>query len=264
MGAWGAVNRDDLTLKAFTELAPVYEETMDRELRQFLGLDYREFTDRLVEEAALEPGDWVLDLATGTAFLARRLAGQGAAKGRVVGLDITPAMLEQARARIAGAGLSGTIHLICASGVALPLVHGLFDTVFCIFGAHHMDLSLLLCELRRVLRPDGSLMLAAAGAPATWRSPWANALIGTLIFCVRLLSRDARLQAEVEAIRSICTSDEWRALLSEAGFSDVDISECPPRRPWYPRALTIRAQATGGGRANQPLDRQIEGRGTKE
>jgi ubiquinone/menaquinone biosynthesis C-methylase UbiE len=241
------MNRDDTIRQAFTELAPGYEETMDRELKEFLGLSYSDVVDGLLTEAAPEPDAWLLDLATGTAFLARRLAGPVGARGRIVGLDITPAMLEGARDRIAAAGLSGAIHLVCATAMALPLVHDLFDVVFCAFGTHHMDLPLLLPELRRVLRPGGSLVLAAAGAPAIWRTRWVNALIGIFTFSVRLLGRSARLQAEAETLRDIRTSDEWHLLLTEAGFVDARVSESRSRRPWYPCALRIRAQATESG-----------------
>jgi ubiquinone/menaquinone biosynthesis C-methylase UbiE len=236
-----------MILRAFTELAPGYEETMDRELRRFLGHGYGELCRRLVEEAALEDGDWVLDLATGTGLLARYLAKSVGSAGGIIGLDITSAMLDEARGRVTATGLAETIHLICGSGTAMPLGHGRLDAAICAFGAHHMEPGLLLSELGRVLRPGGRLVLTVAGAPARWRVPWAQALLGFCVRLVRLLSKRARFQAEVEALRNVRSSSEWHALLAEAGFSQADVSGSRPRRPWYPRPLTIKAVARGGG-----------------
>ena len=60
------------------------------------GQDAR-WKDRLTRVVAPQPGERALDLACGTGDIAYRLAGAGA---RVCGLDITPRMLQLARAKI--------------------------------------------------------------------------------------------------------------------------------------------------------------------
>src|SRR5947209_4225435 len=66
----------------------------------------RRWKRRLIELAAPRPGDRALDLATGTGDIAYALAARGA---RVVGLDITPRMIELARAK-SGHLASGPPH----------------------------------------------------------------------------------------------------------------------------------------------------------
>src|SRR5512136_1508207 len=59
-----------------------------------------------ISRAALKPGETVLDLGSGAGFDAFLAARQVGPSGRVIGVDMTPAMLERARANAARAGLS--------------------------------------------------------------------------------------------------------------------------------------------------------------
>ena len=141
---------DDLVVRAFTELAPSYKETVDQELRRFWGTGYEEFVDRLIEGAAIQEGEVVLDVATGTAVIPLKLADKVAPRGRVTGLDITPDMLEQGQKSVAAAGAPSRIDLVCASAMSMPFVEGVFDVAICALGMHHMDARQMLSEVRRV------------------------------------------------------------------------------------------------------------------
>ena len=59
----------------------------------------------------------------------------------------------------------------------IPLGADSFDVVMCGLGTHHMDVPLLLSEIRRVLRSEGHLVMADVGAPAAWRTLWGRALV---------------------------------------------------------------------------------------
>jgi ubiquinone/menaquinone biosynthesis C-methylase UbiE len=232
-------------LEAFGELAPHYEETMDRELGAFLGLGYQEFVSYFVKQNDIGPDDLVLDVATGTALIPRTLVDEvGAGKG-IVGLDITPAMLQQARQRVTARSAYDRVHLVCASATVMPFGASVFDVVICGFGTHHMDVPHMLSEMQRVLKPGGKLILADAGLPAFWRWAWWEALLQIVLQGYRLVSRGARARVEADAIHNIRTAAEWQAVLSGTGFTGIQISESRTRRPWYPRALTIRAVANG-------------------
>ena len=237
--------RHDAVHQAFTELAPRYEEAMDRELTGFLGQGYTEFVDTLLESPAVEGGGLILDIATGTALIPRRLADRVRGPASIVGLDITPAMLEQGQSRLLSRDFSAVISLVCASGMQMPFPHGVFDLVVCGFGTHHMELSRMLSEMRRVLKVGGNLVLADVGLPAWWRAFWAGALLEGLLVAYRLVYRNARSQAEAAALANVRTAEEWHALLVDSGFIKVDIAESRTRRRWYPRALTMRAVAGG-------------------
>ena len=60
-----------------------------------------------VDQAAVRPGDVVLDLAGGTGDLALAFARKVGAEGHVVLADINAAMLAQGRSRLVDAGVAG-------------------------------------------------------------------------------------------------------------------------------------------------------------
>jgi SAM-dependent methyltransferase len=113
-----------------------------------------------VRHAALRSGEIVLDVGCGTgldALIAARRVGPG---GRVIGLDMTPAMLDGARGNAAAMGLH---HVEWREGLmeALPLPDATVDVVLC-NGVLNLSTrkSRALAEMRRVLRPGGRLALA--------------------------------------------------------------------------------------------------------
>ena len=232
---------DNIVIEAFTELAPRYQETVDRELRQFWGVGYEQFIDRLVGMIAINEGDIVLDVATGTAVIPLKIADKLEAKTQIVGLDITLAMLQYGQKNVRAVELSSCISLVCASAMNMPFVKGSFDVVICGLGMHHMDVPQMLSEMRRVLRRGGRLILADVGASAFWRSFAGIALLRVLLARYGLTHRSARGRAEIEAFPNVRTADEWRTLLSNCGFAEIEIAEFRARRPWYPCGLIIRA-----------------------
>jgi ubiquinone/menaquinone biosynthesis C-methylase UbiE len=233
----------NIVIEAFTELAPSYEETVDRELRQFWGLSYGQFIDRFVGMMPVNKGDVVLDVATGTALIPLRIAGKVEAKGQVIGLDITLAMLRYAQKNIEAAGSSACINLVCASAMDMPFVEGTFDVVICGLGTHHMDVPKMLAEMRRVLRRGGKLIMADVGASAFWRSFWGIIWLRILLVRYGLTYRSARWRAELKAFPNIRTADEWRALLSGSDFTKIAITELKARHSWHPCALIMQATA---------------------
>lgn len=229
--------------EAFTDLAPRYEQAMDQELDRFLSASYGEFVERLLAFAPAQAGDLVLDVATGTARIPRALVERSEAGRGVVGLDVTPAMLEQARSRCLANGSAEQIHLVCASGIAMAFAGCTFDGVICGFGTHHMHVPSLLSEMRRVLKEGGWLVLAEAAAPASWRRWWGRAFLGLSLHAYGWMTSGARARAESEAVSNLHTGTEWRALLGAAGFTAIEMREERARRVGYPRALLIRAVA---------------------
>lgn len=102
------------------------------------------------------PEDRVLDIATGTGSLALALAPHVAA---VTGLDLTPAMIDQARAAAARDGLSN-IDWTVGDAAPLPFADGAFTLVTCGAAFHHLtDPAAALAEMRRVCAPGGRVMV---------------------------------------------------------------------------------------------------------
>jgi SAM-dependent methyltransferase len=113
-----------------------------------------------VRHAGLRRGDVVLDVGCGAgldALLAATRVGPG---GRVIGLDMTPAMLDRARRHAAAMGLGG-VEWREGLMEALPLPDAAVDVVVC-NGVLNLSTrkSRALAEMHRVLRAGGRLALA--------------------------------------------------------------------------------------------------------
>lgn len=232
---------DELVVAAFTELAPDYEATVDRELRMFWGVTYRDFLARFLTVAAVAPEESVLDVATGTAYLPCQLAPSLGNKGRIYGLDITPAMLVHAATRLAAEGWSEQAPLVCGSALAMPLAEASFDVALCALGTHHMHVPTLIAEMHRVVRPGGRIVLADVCANDFWRSLAGVALLRVLIIGYGLSLRSVRAQAEIEAFDNVRTPREWQFLLAEYGFASINLQTIRSRFPWYPSGIIASA-----------------------
>lgn len=108
----------------------------------------------LVDEAALQPAERVLDVACGTGIVARLAAERVGEDGEVAGVDINAGML--AVARQAGAG----INWYETAAESMPLPDESFDVAFCQVSLQFMEDKLAaLREMRRVLVPGGRALL---------------------------------------------------------------------------------------------------------
>ncbi len=106
----------------------------------------------------------VLDIATGTGDLAIELRNTGAEK--IIGLDISPGMLEVGKQKVAASNLSNRIEMIVGDSEALPFKEGEIDAVTVGFGVRNFEnLEKGLGEIYRVLKPGGKLVVLETSVP---------------------------------------------------------------------------------------------------
>ena len=113
--------------------------------------------------AGAAAADTVLDLGTGTGFTAFALASDAA---RVIGADLTPQMLEQARGLARERGLEAKLEWVLAAAEELPFPDQALSIISCRYASHHFhDLPRALREIARVMRPGGRFALCDVVAP---------------------------------------------------------------------------------------------------
>jgi SAM-dependent methyltransferase len=117
-------------------------------------------TAALVQDAAIDVGQAVLDVATGPGEPALSIAGIVGSGGSVVGVDVVPAMVAAAR-READTRRLGNVSFRAASGDELPFANASFDAVVSRFGVMFFPSPVAgLREMLRVLEPGGRIAMA--------------------------------------------------------------------------------------------------------
>jgi len=164
----------------------------------------------------IQAGDIVLDLGSGAgidAFLAAQSVGP---QGRVIGVDMTPEMIERARANAQKVGLAN-VEFRLGEIEHLPVADNSIDLILsnCVINLV-ADKSRVFAEMHRVLKPGGQFsvsdMVTLGEVPAEIREDvalWTGCIAGAL------------------------DREEYLRLLRLAGFRDVRVeSESIREAPW--------------------------------
>jgi len=181
--------------KAFTDWAPRYNAThawgllKRREAR--LALD-------------VQPGDRLLEIACGTGLNfphLRRLTGD---RGSIVGVDLTPAMLDIARQQIARKGWTN-VEVREADAARLPFPDASFDKAFCAFALNIIpDYERAIAEVWRVLVPGGRFAaLEMRSMDVSSLSGWLGNLAHRLMGVCAVDSSHRTLEAIQEAFGEV-------------------------------------------------------------
>ncbi|HEY2805747.1 MAG TPA: class I SAM-dependent methyltransferase [Gemmatimonadales bacterium] len=121
-----------------------------------IARSFAEGAAAFVERLGLKPGESVLDVACGTGNLAIPAAKAGA---KIVGSDIAPNLIAQARREARDAGVNVTFEV--GDAESLPYASGRFDTTMTMFGAMFAYRpERAAAELLRVTRPGGRIAMA--------------------------------------------------------------------------------------------------------
>jgi len=113
-------------------------------------------TNRFKEAITSKASGVMLDLACGPAILLAKLASSMRLS---VGVDVTPKMIQTARATCRAAGVANT-HFAESLGERLPFATATFDCVVTRLSIHHFpDPLVVLREVKRVLKADGLFVI---------------------------------------------------------------------------------------------------------
>jgi demethylmenaquinone methyltransferase/2-methoxy-6-polyprenyl-1,4-benzoquinol methylase len=211
------------TPEMFTSIAGRYD-LLNRVLS--FGIDGR-WRKRLVEAARVTDGCRVLDVATGTADVAIEFANRSPAR-RVVGLDRSTGMLEEARRKLNRRGLSGRIEIVEGEALELPFADGSFDVVSIAFGLRNLpDFEAGVAEMTRVLARGGRLLILEFFPPAGngLFSRLYRSYLGTVLPAAgRVISRSGRAYDYLgSSIRQFATRSECLAFMETAGLDGVRV-----------------------------------------
>src|SRR5579863_8480021 len=180
---------------------------------------WRKLRIRTADYARLQTGDQVLDVGCGTGTLAMSVARRVGRAGRVVGIDPGTEQIARARSKAARRNLPIEFQLGVIEQLAFP--DQTFDVVFSTLMMHHLPAPLKrqgLAEIARVLKPGGRLVIADFKRKQERQG------------------RAARFHAGGSNMQ------ELAAMVSEAGFSQVETEEMQPSRfSAFPGAGFVRA-----------------------
>jgi demethylmenaquinone methyltransferase/2-methoxy-6-polyprenyl-1,4-benzoquinol methylase len=153
----------------FDRVAPRYD-ALNRILSGGRDVGWRRRATALARLGAREVA---LDVGVGTGDLAFGLIDASDPSARVIGVDLSPLMLDALRRR-AEARADRRVVLVLATADGLPFADGSFDRVVAGFAVRNFgDLGLGLREMRRVLRAGGRAVILELSTPP-------NPLVGTL------------------------------------------------------------------------------------
>lgn len=174
-----------------------------------------------VDQAAIRPGNTVLDLAGGTGDLALAFSKRVGKEGQVVLADINAAMLEQGRRRLVDAGVVGNVTIAQVDAQNLPFADATFDCITMAFGLRNVtDKDTALASMLRVLKPGGKAMILEFSKPNEALKPaydlYSFKVLPTL---GKLIANDSdSYQYLAESIRMHPDQDTLKEMMKTAGF----------------------------------------------
>ena len=208
---------------AYERAAPTYERAAFSH--------HAAFGERLAQLVLLGPGGRVLDVGCGAGGALLPAARRVGPTGEAVGIDLAAGMVERTREAAAEAGLEQVrAEVMDAAQLEFPDEH--FDAVLCAFTlAAIPDAERALAEMRRVLRPTGTIGVAV----------WENLVDNRWLWEGELLQEVAGqvppelLQTVGAMVGRFSESDALRAALEGAGFREVTVMQADVERT-YPNA----------------------------
>ncbi len=166
----------------------------------------------------------VLDIATGTGDLAINLIKTNAKK--IVGVDLSPGMLEVGKKKIIERNLDNQIEMILGDSENLPFEDSTFDAVTVAFGVRNFEnLEKGLKEILRVLKPNGTFVVLETSVPTKFPFKQGYNFHCKIILPIigKIFSKDQSAYSYLSKSASIFPyGEDFNNILRKIGFINVE------------------------------------------
>ncbi|MFH0768664.1 MAG: class I SAM-dependent methyltransferase [Chloroflexota bacterium] len=202
---------------------------------------FAQFGTRLIEHVPLGPDTHVLDVATGNGAVLLPAALRVGSKGHVIGIDLSSAILKEAKHLVQAYKLVN-VELLKMDAEHLEFTNHTFDVVTCGFGLFFFpDIEAALSEMYRVCKPSGYICVSVFNkTPRPFDPGWPI-----------LLQQFTEYQVGIRMPQKVAYAlDEVEAMLSRFAFRPIDIhSETSDivyacMEDWWAFQLTLGSRAT--------------------
>jgi demethylmenaquinone methyltransferase / 2-methoxy-6-polyprenyl-1,4-benzoquinol methylase len=174
-----------------------------------------------VDQAAVRPGQVILDLAGGTGDLARKFASIVGSTGKVILADINHSMLIEGRKRLIDAGVAGNLAITQVDAEQLPFATATFDCATIAFGLRNVtDKPAALRSILRTLKPGGKALILEFSKPLDALQPAYDLYSFKVLPLIgKLVANDqSSYQYLAESIRMHPDQEALLDMMQDAGF----------------------------------------------
>jgi SAM-dependent methyltransferase len=243
-GGWGDAFRD-----ASAGAMDAYRDTL-------LEPVFRPWAQLLLSLVRPEPGEQLLDVATGPGTVAQAAAAALGPSGQVTACDISPAMLAIARSVPPQVG-AASIEYIESPAAPLSAHAASQDVVTCQQGLQFLpDRPAAIAEMWRVLRPGGRL------AVAVWASIEECPPMAAIERALRVQLGDETADRYRSGPWGLPDGSSLFQLLTSAGFADVQVDKHSLTAVFHGGAAQLSASLAASGIArdvaNLPAEQRAE------
>ena len=217
-------NSDQGKKEQVTQMFDTISENYDNLNRVIsFGID-KKWRKRVVQLVAEKNPRTILDVATGTGDLAIAMAQTGAAQ--VIGLDLSPGMLEVGKDKVKAKKLDGIVDMVIGDSENLPFDDNSFDAVTVAFGVRNFEnLQKGLQEIYRVLNPNGILVVLETSVPTKFPFKQGYHLYCNFLLPIigKLFSRDKSAYGYLSKSASVFPhGTDFNNILAKSGFIGIE------------------------------------------
>ncbi len=132
-----------------------WADSLDSDGRKYVYL--REAQSQVISLLEIRPGVHFIDIGCGTGWAVGQVATQVADQGVFYGVDLSPRMVDKAKANFRD---RPNLHFLQASADSIPLEAGFFDILICTNSFHHYpNPGRAVSEMARLLKAGGKIFL---------------------------------------------------------------------------------------------------------